>query len=89
VRKEPHVNKASSPRELLRRFCFDALTHDDKALAFLIEQVGADRVTLGTDAPFDMGEENPLTRIDSVPNLSQTDRARVLGLNALALLGEG
>ena len=88
VRKEPKVNKASSPRDLLRRFYFDALTHDDKALQFLIDQVGADRVTLGTDAPFDMGEENPLTRIDAVHSLSDTDRARVLGLNVLGLLGE-
>ena len=88
VRKEPHVNKASSPRDLLRRFYFDALTHDDKALAFLIEQVGADRVALATDAPFDMGEENPLARLDTVPNLSAADRERVLGLNVLGLLGE-
>jgi len=88
VRKEPKVNNASSPRDLLRRFYFDALTHDDKALEFLISQVGADRVTLGTDAPFDMGEENPLTRLDAVHGLSDTDRARVLGLNVLGLLGE-
>jgi aminocarboxymuconate-semialdehyde decarboxylase len=87
VRKEPHVNKASSPRELLRRFYFDALTHDDKALAFLIEQVGADRVALGTDAPFDMGEEDPLARLTSVKGLSDADRDRILGLNILHLLG--
>jgi aminocarboxymuconate-semialdehyde decarboxylase len=54
----------------------------------LIQQVGADRVTLATDAPFDMGEENPLARIDTVTGLSGADRDRVLGLNALALLGE-
>src|SRR3954467_12301744 len=88
VRKEPHVNKASSPRELLRRFYFDALTHDDKALAFLIEQVGADRVTLATDAPFDMGEENPLVRLDAVRALGAADRDRIYGLNMLELLGE-
>jgi aminocarboxymuconate-semialdehyde decarboxylase len=87
VRKEPHVNKASSPRELLRRFYFDALTHDDKALAFLIEQVGADRVALGTDAPFDMGEDDPLARLTSVKGLSDADRDRILGLNILQLLG--
>ena len=88
VRKEPHVHNASSPRDLLRRFHFDALTHDDKALRFLIDQVGADRVTLGTDAPFDMGEENPVAKIMAVPGLSEDDRARVLGLNVLGLLGE-
>jgi aminocarboxymuconate-semialdehyde decarboxylase len=88
VRKEPHVNQASSPRDLLRRFYFDALTHDDKALAFLIEQVGADRIMLGTDAPFDMGEENPLARLDMVPGLNVADRDRICGLNMLGLLAE-
>ena len=82
------MNKAASPRELLRGFYFDGLTHDDKALAFLIEQVGADRVLLGTDAPFDMGEEKPLGRLDTVSGLSGGDRERVCGLNALSLLGE-
>jgi aminocarboxymuconate-semialdehyde decarboxylase len=72
----------------MRQFYFDALTHDDKALAFLIEQVGADRVTLGTDAPFDMGEDNPLARLDTVRGLTAADRERVLGLNVLGLLGE-
>ncbi|MEO8440909.1 MAG: amidohydrolase family protein [Betaproteobacteria bacterium] len=88
VRKEPHVNRASSPRDLLRRFYFDALTHDDKALAFLIEQVGADRVMLGTDAPFDMGEERPLARLDCLNVLSAVDRERIEGLNAAGLLNE-
>jgi aminocarboxymuconate-semialdehyde decarboxylase len=88
VRTEPHVNRASSPRDLLRRFYFDALTHDDKALAFLIGQVGADRVTLGTDAPFDMGEENPIGRLDTVQDLNAADRDRICGLNMLGLLGE-
>jgi aminocarboxymuconate-semialdehyde decarboxylase len=88
VRKEPHVNHASSPRDLLRRFYFDALTHDDKALAFLIEQVGADRVALGTDAPFDMGEDHPLARLEAVRGLSAADRDRVCGLNMLGLLAE-
>jgi aminocarboxymuconate-semialdehyde decarboxylase len=73
---------------LLRRFYFDALTHDDKALAFLIEQVGADRVALGTDAPFDMGEENPLARLDAVRALGDADRDRICGSNMLQLLGE-
>ena len=88
VRKEPHVNKASSPRDLLRRFYFDALTHDDRALAFLIEQVGADRVALGTDAPFDMGEDDPLVRLAAVRGLGAADRDRICGLNMLGLLAE-
>ncbi len=88
VRKEPHAYGASLPRDLLRRFYFDALTHDDKALAFLLEQVGADRVVLATDAPFDMGEERPVARLDALAGLKTADRERIEGLNALGLLGE-
>lgn len=88
ARKEPKQFGASPPAELLRRFYFDALTHDPVALKFLIEKVGTDRVTIGTDAPFDMGEEDPIAVIDAVPGLTDEQRDRILGLNALELLGE-
>ena len=88
VRKEARAHGARSPRELLRRFHFDALTHDAAALRFLIEVAGADRVTLGTDSPFDMAETDPVGVIDDVPGLTDEQRDRILGLNALELLGE-
>jgi aminocarboxymuconate-semialdehyde decarboxylase len=88
VRKEPKAHNAKPPLELLRRFYCDALTHDATALRFLIERVGADRVVLGTDAPYDMGEEHPLAMLDALPGLSAEQRERILGLNALQLLDE-
>jgi aminocarboxymuconate-semialdehyde decarboxylase len=88
VRKEARANTPNSPLSLLRRFYFDALTHDADALRFLVEKAGADRVTIGTDAPYDMGEEDPVGMISSLKGLSKRDRERILGLNALALLGE-
>lgn len=88
VRKEARAHTSRTPLELLRRFYFDALTHDADALRFLVGKVGADRVTIGTDAPFDMAEENPVAMIESLPDLSDRQRDQILGLNALALLGE-
>jgi aminocarboxymuconate-semialdehyde decarboxylase len=88
VRKEARAYTKHSPAELLRRFYFDALTHDADALRYLIEKVGADRVTVGTDAPFDMGEDDPIAKIDAVKGLTPAQRDRILGLNALELLGE-
>ncbi|MFJ4172379.1 amidohydrolase family protein [Paenarthrobacter sp. NPDC089714] len=38
----------------------DSLTHDPAVLRVLVEQLGADHVMLGTDAPFDMAAENPV-----------------------------
>jgi len=88
VRKEARANTPNSPRELLRRFYFDALTHDAQALQYLVEKAGADRVMIGTDAPFDMAEDNPLAMIAALPGLTAHERERILGLNALELLGE-
>jgi predicted TIM-barrel fold metal-dependent hydrolase len=44
-------------------------------------------VTIGTDAPYDMGEDDPVGMINTLP-VSERDRDRILGLNALELLGE-
>ena len=88
VRREAKADTPNSPLQLLRRFYFDALTHDVDALRFLIDKVGADRVLIGTDAPFDMAEDDPLAMIAAVPGLTDAQRARILGLNALELLGK-
>jgi len=87
VRKEPRANASSSPLKLLRRFHFDALTHDADALRFLVAKAGAERVMIGTDAPFDMAEEDPLAMINAL-QLTDRQSEQILGLNALALLGE-
>lgn len=88
VRKEAREKTKTSPYDLLRRFYYDALTHDPHALRHLIDMVGAERITIGTDAPFDMGEENPLRMIESVPGLSAMERDQILSRTALKLLGE-
>jgi aminocarboxymuconate-semialdehyde decarboxylase len=87
VRQEAKVHTATSPLQLLRRFHFDALTHDADALRFLVAKAGADRVTIGTDAPYDMAEADPVGMIGALA-LGERDRDRILGLNALELLGE-
>lgn len=77
----------SSPKELLKRFYFDSITHDAGALAYLIDLVGAAHVLLGTDIPFDMADETPLRTLDAVPGLSVEDRANITGRNAWRLTG--
>jgi aminocarboxymuconate-semialdehyde decarboxylase len=87
-RTETRAQSKTSPLELLRRFWCDALTHDAQALEYLIARVGADRVVVGTDAPYDLGEENPLGMLDSLPGLTAEQRELIHGRNALALIGE-
>jgi len=48
-----------SPFDYLPHFCFDSITHNARALHFLIEWAGAERVMLGSDFPFDMGDPDP------------------------------
>lgn len=89
VRPETHADTESSPKELLRRFHFDTITHDPQALRFLIDLIGADRIVLGTDSPFDMGDEDPIGLLERVPRLTQHEHDHVCSHNARRLLGEG
>lgn len=71
------------PREAFRRLWFDSIAHSDSALTLLIEEVGAERVLLGSDYPFPMREDDPLAALEALP---EDDRQKVSGSNhALAL----
>jgi aminocarboxymuconate-semialdehyde decarboxylase len=87
VRPDTSAVTQSDPLEMLRRFYFDALTHSPQAIRHLIDTVGSERVVIGTDSPFDMGEEQPLTRLDSVPGLTGKEREDVCYRSALQLFG--
>jgi aminocarboxymuconate-semialdehyde decarboxylase len=56
-------------------------------LRHLIDVVGVDRVLLGTDFPFDMGETDPVGLVGRVPGLDDADRTAVAGGNAQRLFG--
>ncbi|RME48571.1 MAG: amidohydrolase [Caldilineae bacterium] len=56
VRPETKAHLDAPPSTYLRRFHFDTITHAAIPLKFLVELVGADRVLLGTDIPFDMAD---------------------------------
>jgi aminocarboxymuconate-semialdehyde decarboxylase len=88
VRPGPKTKTQTSPADLLRRFYFDALTHDPQAAKHLINRVGADRVVIGSDHPFDMGPPDLMGFIDSIPALKASEREFVCSLTALSLRGE-
>ena len=74
------------PSAYLRRMWFDALVYTPEALRHLIEAVGADRVMLGSDYPFDMGVTDAPARARAAA-LPAADLERVLSGNASALFG--
>ena len=71
----------SAPRDYLRRFLFDTITFDAHALSFLLNQVGRDRVVLGSDAPFDMRDPDPVATLEMATRDEET-RDRVAALTA-------
>ncbi|MCB0766726.1 MAG: amidohydrolase, partial [Flavobacteriales bacterium] len=61
------VDNAVNPRDYLGRFWIDALVHDPAMLQLVVDQMGADRVALGTDYPYPLGELVPGELIKSMP----------------------
>jgi aminocarboxymuconate-semialdehyde decarboxylase len=91
VRDEPKVNKASSPRELFKRFYFDCLTHEPRSARHLVNIAGADHVVIGTDNPFDMapkGDRKQVGQVDAIPGLTAAEREWICNKTAKKLLGE-
>jgi aminocarboxymuconate-semialdehyde decarboxylase len=75
------------PSEYLAAMWFDSLVYRSDTLRALIDTVGARRVVLGTDYPYDMGVDDPIARLDDVAGLSDDDRSAILGGNAIELFG--
>ncbi len=73
------------PLEALRQLSFDTVLHEPAAIRYLVDVVGADRVMLGTDYPFEMGDPDPVGSIEAVPGLGSADRTAILSGNAQRL----
>ncbi|GAA1943031.1 amidohydrolase family protein [Microbacterium deminutum] len=84
VRPEAHRCE-HEPSSYLRRLWFDTVVHDAHALRHLVEVAGGSRVLLGSDFPFDMGLDDPVTEIRAAGLPDEITR-RILGGNADALL---
>lgn len=76
------VDNNVAPREYLGNFWLDSLVHDPAMLNYLVDLCGADKIALGTDYPFPLGELQPGQLIRSMP---WTDRQKELLLSGSAL----
>jgi aminocarboxymuconate-semialdehyde decarboxylase len=86
VRTETKAKIDRPPSEYIKLLYFDTITHWEPALEFLINTVGADRVVVGSDYPFDMGPAEPVRFVEGVPGISAADKQKILSENAIKLL---
>ena len=80
------VDNSILPSEYLGKFYVDSLVHDEQALQFLIRQMGHEKIALGSDYPFPLGESVPGKLIDGM-NISNDMKQRMLAGTALEWLG--
>jgi aminocarboxymuconate-semialdehyde decarboxylase len=86
-RKECRQHITKSPAEFVRNIWFDTVVFRPDSIGYLAGIVGADRVVMGTDSPYDMGEKDPVGLVKAVPNISDATKADILGGTAAKLLG--
>jgi aminocarboxymuconate-semialdehyde decarboxylase len=87
------TDSAANPRSYLAndktpaKFYVDSLVHDPDALRLLIKLFGIERVALGSDYPFPLGETHPGKLIATMENLSQKEKIQLLSKTASEFLG--
>jgi aminocarboxymuconate-semialdehyde decarboxylase len=78
------------PSHYVDRFYVDSAVFDQRALQLLVATMGANRIMLGSDYPFPLGEEH-IGSLVRTSNLSPANKGKILGSNAerfLALTDE-
>jgi aminocarboxymuconate-semialdehyde decarboxylase len=68
-----------TPEESMRRFHFDTVTHDPELLRALIAFAGPERVLLGTDHPFDMGDAGAVDTVRGLGLAAEAEAAILAG----------
>jgi aminocarboxymuconate-semialdehyde decarboxylase len=90
ARPEARAAGIAAPSGYLRRFYYDTLVRRPDALAYLARTVGPDRIVLGSDHPFWMGDPEPLRVVREAGLGPEAERA-IVGDNACRIfhLGPG
>ena len=75
------------PSKYLDKFYYDCIVYTEQALRFLIDSVGIERVLFGTDWPYDMAQDWPVSWILSLESITQDEKDAILWKNLENLLG--
>jgi aminocarboxymuconate-semialdehyde decarboxylase len=86
VRPEGPAAIPREPREYARRIYVDSLTLSAENLRFIVDVLGPERVVIGSDYPFDMGQDDPVGFLAGA-GLAPAARTGIESTNAQRLLG--
>jgi aminocarboxymuconate-semialdehyde decarboxylase len=86
AREDVREGLPNQPSDYLRRFYLDTMVFAPDQLRYLVDKYGADHVVLGTDYPYDMGENDPVGLIGAT-GIDDGSRSAICGGNAARLLG--
>jgi aminocarboxymuconate-semialdehyde decarboxylase len=75
------------PSAYLDRFSVDSVVFDERSLRLLVETMGTDRVMMGSDYPYPLGERPAGRVVRQAEFLQPEDRAAILWGNAVRFLG--
>lgn len=77
----------ASPERYIERFYLDSVSYYDPAMLAGIACVGIERIVMGSDAPFAVGDlARSVAAIRALPGVDARDRERILGENAVRFL---
>jgi aminocarboxymuconate-semialdehyde decarboxylase len=79
------VDNPINPRDYVRKIYYDSLVHSAEMLEFLVKFAGAEKIMLGTDYPFPLGEEIAGSLIESM-SFDEVTKAKLLHETALSWL---
>ena len=80
------IDNNVNPKDYLGKFWLDSLVHDPMMLDYIVKLIGADKVALGTDYPFPLGELEPGQLINSMDHYSTEMKETLLNGSALSWL---
>lgn len=81
------IDNAHNPRNYIGKFWIDALVHDEQALQFIVDVMGADHICMGSDYPFPLGEHHPGLLIEQTIK-DPAVKEKLLYKNAMQWLGK-
>ena len=79
------VDNPVNPRDYLGKFWVDSLVHDEVSFDVLLKTVGADKICVGSDYPFPLGEQRPGELVESM-DMSVETKQKIMFENAMDFL---